>query len=78
MLCRYCVFKEALSPSEIAFLNGWLDGHDPAKTAQRGGQSNGPWSGNVLFNTDGQQLDAFTMHPNILGFVSKVSTRADP
>eukprot|EP01052_Picozoa_sp_SAG31_P025966 SAG31_NODE_2316_length_5951_cov_7.632262_5_plen_171_part_00 len=66
----FCLFEEVLSADELGFLNGWLDAHDPEHDAVSGGQSAGPWSGNVLFNDDGAQLDRYTMHPKIMPFVT--------
>jgi ectoine hydroxylase-related dioxygenase (phytanoyl-CoA dioxygenase family) len=77
----YCVIDDALSATDVCFLNRWLDERDEEHNALGGDASAGPaaarnpdgaigpYSANVLLRDDAQQLDRFVQNPRLIPFV---------
>ena len=77
------MLNNALSATDVDFLNRWLDDREEEHVATGGDASAGPaaernpvgpigpYSANVLLRNDGEQLDRFIQNPNLMPFVDK-------
>ena len=75
------MLNNALSATDVDFLNLWLDDREEEHVATGGDASAGPaaernpvgpigpYSANVLLRNDGEQLDRFIQNPNLMPFV---------